>query len=247
MREPEHRLITNGRDLSDRVARRIEDRLRESPDCLEDRLLLIGYWGRIKLADLAESENAAQTRLASQEVHLLWLIANQPSLELGDGIMGPPFLTTTAVADAWRAAVAAHPDDAQVLWNAAASLYFFNRHVEPSPASAADEVIDLFTRIARLDPARVPRILRLCASALGILENRREFDRALASCAIACGLNVIADVSDEVLFTMTYPMRECARMTGDRDAIAAMREADQGRKDPVSCRACLTAYAARRR
>jgi len=178
----EHRLIRNGRDLSDRVAQRIEARLQHAPDSLEDRLLLIGYWGRVPTELLFTDRDAAMARVAKEEPHVLWLIANHPSIE----------------------------------------------------------------GLTRIDPARAPRIVELCGHRLGLIEASRESDRAIASCALTCALTSLSQVTDDELFGMTYPMRECARATGDKEAIAVMRDADQGRDDRAACRARLVAYAATR-
>lgn len=196
----EHRLLRNGRDLSDRVAERIEARLETAPDCLEDRLLMIGYWGHITLDRIYSDRQAAESRLARQEAHVLWLIANHPSIELGDGLFGLPVPCTPASAAAWRAAILAHPTDAQVLWNAALAILFLD-HV--TSARSADELIELFTRIARLAPSRVPRITSLCADRLGLFEKRAESDRALARCALALALEVFPSVSDDELRAIT--------------------------------------------
>jgi hypothetical protein len=210
------RLITNGKDLSDSTARRLEKGLERDADDLESRLLLIGYWGRVRFPVHADSWKA---RREEHRRHVCWLIEHHPGIDLTYVWNGAPFMVDAGIAAQWREAARRHADDDDVAWNAAKASFL----IEPTSA------ITLCQRAKLRAPQRASEILKLCSSHVSL---GRASDATVAqmvgTCGVSNGLEAFElEESDDARFMMLWPMRECARLAGDEALLALFRAADR--------------------
>ena len=100
-------------------ASRAEALLETSPDDLEARVQLIGYF-------FLNTDPAAQAR---RNVHIHWLISHHPEVDLSGYGRIIEDMWPEAYDEAkrrWQAAVADHPDDTAILKNASAFLFVFD-------------------------------------------------------------------------------------------------------------------------
>ena len=123
-----------GRRLSDSQARSLEQRLDSGTVDVHAREELVGYYflAELRAPVLTQGPSDSSSARVARDRHLLWLIANDPQLELlgttPDGVVEPTPDTAAfaAAATSWTQQAAAHPTLAQVQGNA--GVFFAQTH-----------------------------------------------------------------------------------------------------------------------
>lgn len=122
--QDETRLAVAGVDLSDDGAAQLESVLQASPDDLEARTRLLGYYSTRAFESPAFRE--------ARQRHALWVIRHRPESE----IAGTPFVSLdphldgaayTEARGAWLSLIDRSPRDGRLLWNAAQFLTLHDR------------------------------------------------------------------------------------------------------------------------
>ena len=130
-------LLYSGKNLSKAKAEQLETDLRKTPDKIESRLLLIGYYN---------ANARTQADRSHLREHVLWIVQNhpehpataEPSLrELPDDVDG-----NAQILALWTKNIESHPDDLAVMKNA--EKFFFGK--DPAEADA------LIHRISKQEP-----------------------------------------------------------------------------------------------
>ncbi len=226
--------IAEGYRMTAPEAEALEARLRENPDALRDRELLLSYYHRHARSD-AESK-AAHLR------HLLWLVGNAPAAPVLGTPAGEVFTDAEPeaferVAALWHERVQSQKEAPEVLGNAA---NFFMHSDRPRALELVQQAEALRPKRARW-PARVGRLHRLDAqggdgevdqaAARRALEAfRRAYERSLpiardqflddlAKAALASGQLVDATAYAESMLSVKNRQRHSGPFVHDGNAL----------------------------
>ena len=173
-----HRLLAEGRKLTDDQARELEDAVKQKPDDLDSRVKLLAYF---------MTRQSSPDKMKARQAHVIWLIENQPRSPIfGMGYAGLDRVRDGETYDLakalWGKHVEANPKDTVILGNAADFLLLWRR----------DEAQALLERCLRLEPddevwhQKLAQLLRLKMNGSSGGERKRlaaqaveEFEQAL--------------------------------------------------------------------
>jgi hypothetical protein len=112
----------DGGDMSAEEAAKVEEQLAQNPGNLTNRARMLGYYGEKSFHD-------AKAKAAFGQ-HALWIIEHRPKSGLTQEARLDPILNTEAYnkgRELWLKHISDHPDDPDILWNAAEYFLIFEK------------------------------------------------------------------------------------------------------------------------